>query len=158
MPIFNLTKHRMPLLAASCVPLAAIAKWSIVQKYKVRFFFEYGAGGCLWADNELTFTEFGVGPIDKDIATKTQTLSPETLGLIRTLDEEHSKYLNEDYPLYPSLWRQSECDNFNQSISTLLERLRNEMGDDFEIIDKQPRYSEDPDLDAYLKNFSQFRR
>lgn len=138
--------------------LSAIAKWSIVQKYKVRFFFDYGAGGCLWADNELTFTEFGVGPIDEDIATKTQKLSFETLELIRFLDKKHSKYLNEDYPPHPSLWRQSECDNFNKSISTLLDRLRKEIGNDFEIIDKQPRYSEDADLEAYLKDPKQFKR
>jgi len=38
-----------------------------IPKYKLKYFFEYGAGGCLWGDNDLTYKDFGVGPLDEMI-------------------------------------------------------------------------------------------
>jgi hypothetical protein len=128
------------------------------QKYRLRFFFDYGAGGCLWADNDLAKQDFGIGPIDKIIADKTGKLSPETLKLIEELDDRHADYYNKDYPLDPSLWRQSECDDFNQQVDTLVNSLKGQLSPDFEIIDKQIRYSEDKDLEEYLKDTKSFRR
>lgn len=128
------------------------------QKYRIRFFFDYGAGGCLWADNELAKQDFGIGPIDKAIADKTGKLSDEILKLIEELDDRHADYYNKDYPPDPSLWRQSECDDFNQQVDTLLNSLKRQLSPDFEIIDKQTRYSEDEDLEEYLKDTKGFRR
>lgn len=128
------------------------------QKYRLRFFFDYGAGGCLWADNELAKQDFGIGPIDKTIADKTKKLSAEILKLIEELDDRHANYYNKDYPPDPSLWRQSECNDFNQQVDTLLDSLKRQLSPDFEIIDKQIRYSEDKDLEEYLKNTKGFRR
>ena len=128
------------------------------QKYRIRFFFDYGAGGCLWADNELAKQDFGIGPIDKAIADKTGKLSDEILKLIEELDDRHADYYNKDYPPDPSLWRQSECDGFNQQVDTLLNSLKRQLSPDFEIIDKQTRYSEDEDLEEYLKDTKGFRR
>ena len=128
------------------------------QKYKLRFFFDYEAGGCLWADNELARQDFGIGPIDETIAEKTRKISAETLKLIRELDNRHADYYNKDYPPDPSLWRQSECDDFNQRIDKLLNSLKQQLSSDFEIVDKQTRYSEDKDLEEYLKNTKSFRR
>ncbi len=128
------------------------------QKYILLFFFDYGAGGCLWADNELAIQDFGIGPIDKTIAEKTGKLSGETLKLIEELDDRHADYYNKDYPPDPSLWIQSECDEFNHQVNTLLNSLKRQLSSDFEIIDKQTRYSEDKDLEAYLKDTKNFRR
>lgn len=128
------------------------------QKYRIRFLFDYGAGGCLWADNELAKQDFGIGPIDKAIADKTGKLSDEILKLIEELDDRHADYYNKDYPPDPSLWRQSECDGFNQQVDTLLNSLKRQLSPDFEIIDKQTRYSEDEDLEEYLKDTKGFRR
>lgn len=129
-----------------------------LKNYRLRFFFEYGAGGCLWADNDVTQQVFGFGPIDKVIAKKTGKLSTDTLKLIDELDNLHSTYLNEDYPLHPSLWRRNDCDNFNQKVDTLIISLREQLGNDFEILDKQERYSEDKDLDRYLNDTKNVKR
>ncbi len=128
------------------------------QRYKLRFFFDYGAGGCLWADNELAKQDFGFGPIDKTIAQKTGKIVAETLSQIEILDRRHADYLNKDYQLDPSLWRQNECDDFNQSVDKLISLLKMQLKDEFEIIDKQDRYSEDPELDKYLKDTKNFKR
>lgn len=128
------------------------------QKYKLRFFFDYGAGGCLWADNDLARQDFGSGPIDEIIAEKTGKLSADTLKLIEELDDRHADYCNKDYPPGPSLWRQSECDDFNHQVDTLLNSLKQQLLADFEIIDKQTRYSEDKDLQEYLKDTKGFKR
>ena len=128
------------------------------QKYKLRFFFDYGAGGCLWADNDLARQDFGFGPIDKTIADKTGKLSAEILIQIDDLDNRHSGYYNKDYPPDPSLWRQNECDDFNQRVDTLRSRLRQQLNDDFEIVDLQKRYSEDKELEEYLRNPKNFKR
>ena len=130
---------------------------SVGQKYRVRFFFDYGAGGCLWADNGLARQEFGFGPIDESIADSGK-ISADTLELIEEIDVRHSDYYNKDYPPDPSLWRQSECEEFNRKVDTLLNSLRQQLTTDFEIIDKQIRYSEDVDLTEYLKDKKNFRR
>jgi hypothetical protein len=105
------------------------------QKYKLRFFFDYGAGGCLWAENDVTRQDFGFGPIDETIAERTGKISADTLELIEQLDDRHADYLNKDYPPDPSLWRQSDCDDFNQKVDTLLTSLRQQLQSDFEIIE-----------------------
>lgn len=128
------------------------------QQYRLRFFFDYGAGGCLWADNELAKQDFGIGPVDKTIAVKTGKLLAETLKMIEELDDRHADYYNKDYPSDPSLWIQSECDAFNQQVDTLLNSLKKQLSPDFEIIDKQTRYSEDKDLAEYLKDIKNFKR
>jgi hypothetical protein len=128
------------------------------QNYKLRFFFDYGAGGCLWADNDLTRQEFGFGPIDETIAERTSKISADTLKQIAELDDVHADYYNKEYPPNPSLWRQSKCDDFNTLVNKLLISLRQQLSPDFEIIDKQTRYSEDEDLDKYLKDTKNFKR
>ena len=130
---------------------------SVGQKYRVRFYFDYGAGGCLWADNDLTRQDFGLGPIDEAITSKGKIFA-STLLLIEELDVRHSDYYNKDYPLDPSLWRQSDCDEFNKKVNTLLNSLRQQLSTEFEIIDKQIRYSEDEDLEEYLKDKRNFKR
>src|SRR4030095_16437764 len=109
---------------------------------RLRFFFDYGAGGCLWADNALAQEVFGFGPIDKVIAEKTGKISTDILKLIDELDNYHSTYYNSDYPSDPSLWRQKECDDFNRQLDTLLSSLRQQLQNDFEILDKQEKYTE----------------
>jgi hypothetical protein len=54
------------------------------------------------------------------------------------------------YPLDPSLWSQTLCDRFNANVDRLLALLREEIGRDYDILDEQIRYMEDPRLDEYL--------
>jgi hypothetical protein len=129
-----------------------------MAKFTLKFRFDYGAGGCLWAGDDYTRDQLGVGPLDATVFDLQGnvlqgpglSLSGETHAIIEELDDQHSGYLNPKYPPDPSLWTQGLCDSFNERVENLVLRLRRELGPDFEIIDRQCRYTEDPALAAYL--------
>jgi len=137
--------------------LPEVSKMFSSPKYQLRFFFDYGAGGCLWATDELTRITFGLGPIDYCIAQKTNQISVDLLTKIDDPDRRHSTYLNKGYPLDPSPWSQHECDEFNKAIDELIFDLESQLHD-FEIIDQQERYIEDTDLRRYLQDPTNFKR
>jgi hypothetical protein len=85
-------------------------------------------------------------------------LSTPILDRCRQLSEWYDTSLNWDYQPDPGPWRQTECDRFNAAVEALLADIRRELGPEFEVIDKQPRAVEDPDLDAYLADPPNFRR
>ncbi len=124
----------------------------------LRFFFDYGAGGCLWAGDNATRERLGLGPVDASLfdlegrhcQPARVELSHLAQNLRDQLDFEHSGYLNPLYPPDPSLWAQSLCDHFNANVDRLLALLRHELGKNFDILDEQIRYEEDPQLDEYL--------
>ncbi|MCZ7480039.1 MULTISPECIES: hypothetical protein [Rhizobium/Agrobacterium group] len=124
----------------------------------LRFFFDYGAGGCLWAGDSETCARLDVGPVDAaffgldgQMPSKPKLVLSETAQQLRDrLDFEHSGYLNPLYPLDPSLWTQGVCDRFNTDVDKLLVLLRQELEADYSIVDEQYRYEEDPRLDEYL--------
>jgi hypothetical protein len=69
----------------------------------------------------------------------------------------HRASLNWDYPPDPGPWRQPECDRFNAAAAKLLTDIRVELGPTFEVINRQDKMVEDPDLDAYLADPKGFR-
>jgi hypothetical protein len=128
-----------------------------MTKGVLRFFFEYGAGGCLWAGDDATRDTLGYGPVDAEfrsldghVRAARLPLSIEARNLQEQLDFEHSGYLNPLSPPDPSLWSQSLCDRFNARVDQLLALLRRELGERYIIVDQQERYVEDSGLDAYL--------
>ncbi len=129
-----------------------------MAKGVLKFFFDYGAGGCLWAGDAATRDKLGVGPVDAssfDIEGRVSQpcrveLSEKAQDLRNQLDFEHSGYLNPLYPLDPSLWTQALCDRFNANVDRLVALLRQEIGEYYNISDEQIRYVEDPHLDDYL--------
>jgi hypothetical protein len=125
------------------------------EKYKLRFFLEWG-DGCLWAGDDAAQAEFGYGPLDTEDGTL--PLSPQTWARCQELAAWHDTSLNAVYPPDPGPWRQSECDRFNEAVKHLLPAVRAELGDRFEVINRQPEVVEDPDLDAFLADPEAFRR
>lgn len=125
------------------------------EKYKLRFFFEWG-GGCLWPGNDVATSAFGDGPLDT--SETTLPLSAETLRRCRELAEWYDTSLNQTYPPDPGPWRQPECDRFNEAVKHLLGTILAELGDQFEVINRQSEAVEDPDLDAYLADPTGFHR
>jgi hypothetical protein len=117
-----------------------------MAKDVLEFFFDCG---CLWAGNDATRHRLGCGPIDC-MEPARLVLSDATRSLIEQVDYEHSTYLNPLYPPDPSLWSQDLCDRFNANVEKLIGMLRQELGADYDILDEQERYVEDPRLDAYL--------
>jgi hypothetical protein len=124
--------------------------------YKLRFFFECG-GGCLWPGNDAANRDFELGPYDV-LDPCPLPLSAATLERCRRVAEWHDASLNWDYPPDPGPWRQPECDRFNEAVRHLLATIRAELGEQFEVINRQPEAVEDPDLDAYLADPAKFRR
>lgn len=124
----------------------------------LRFFFDYGAGGCLWAGDDQTRSSLGLGPLDAGtFALDGRLLSPVRLPLpvaARRLRDHlgslHAGYLNPLSPTDPSLWSRGLCERFNADVDRLLMLLRQELGRDYTIRDEQPRYAEDPGLADYL--------
>ncbi|WCR18686.1 hypothetical protein [Paracoccus alcaliphilus] len=131
-----------------------------MTKGALRFFFDYGAGGCLWAGDAETCASLGVGPLDAGsfglhgfaLSSSKLRLSETVHRLRDQLDFQHSCYLNPLYPPDPSLWSQALCDQFNADVDRLLVLLRQELGGDYNILDEQPRYAEDARLGDYLAN------
>ncbi|MEH3092497.1 MAG: hypothetical protein PGN20_10745 [Agrobacterium cavarae] len=129
-----------------------------MSKGVLRFFFDYGAGGCLWAGDEATLARLDVGPVDAftfDLEGRVSVRPPLELSEVAQtlrdrLDFQHSRYLNPIYPPDPSLWSQALCDRFNDDVDRLLAILRVELGNQYEIRDEQIRYVEDPELGEYL--------
>jgi hypothetical protein len=133
---------------------------------KLRFFFDWSAGGCLWAGDDETLQILGYGPVDCDsfdidgkVSQESSLALPKQIkALIATMDVEHATALNPHYQPDPSLWRQEQCDAFNTKIDKLLKLLTEELGREYLIIDKQWRFFEDPELDRYLKDPLGFTR
>ena len=129
-----------------------------MSKGVLRFFFDYGAGGCLWAGDKATLARLDVGPVDAltfDLEGRVRKRPPLDLSEVAQtlrdrLDFQHSRYLNPVYPPDPSLWSQALCDRFNDDVDRLLEILRVELCNQYEIRDEQIRYVEDPELGEYL--------
>lgn len=124
--------------------------------YVIRFGCEWGAG-CLWPENDAAYEAFDLGPYDLRESCPLP-LSQATLQRCRDLDMWHRQSLNLDSTVQPGPWRQAECDRFNTAVIELVVSLQNELGPEFEVINRQGLLAEDPDLDEYLANPNTFRR
>lgn len=124
----------------------------MTAKYRLRLRFEYG-GGCLWGIDPPAQEAFG-NPADP----YRLPISAKTRQLIERLETRFESSLNWDYPPDPGPWRQPECDRFNSDTLLLFDRLRQELGENFELRNEQVPLQEDPDLDRYLQNPKAFRR
>ncbi|MDP9835812.1 hypothetical protein J2T09_000554 [Neorhizobium huautlense] len=129
-----------------------------MHKRTLRFFFDPGAGGCLWACEESIRLGARSGPLDAatfDLDGQISqpamiSLSEETQSLLRRLDEEYASHLNPTYPADPSLWTQARCDRFNDELDQLLLLIRRELDYAFRIDDRQERLNEAPSLPDFL--------
>lgn len=125
-------------------------------KYVLRFEFEWRVEEVLWPSNNAARQDLNdVGPLAEEDLPQ---LSAETWQQMRALTEWHDTSLNWSYPPDPGPWRQEECDRFNQATEALFERIRAELGADFEVINLHKPIQEDPALDAYLADPKGFRR
>jgi len=126
---------------------------AILAKYKLKFWFEWGADTAFQTANDAARDQFGY-----IFQPELLPLSPETIERIHYFSEWHDTSLNWGYPPDPGPWRQEECDRFNKAATDLFEAVVRELGDDFEVVNTQGWLVEDPDLDAYLKDPHGFKR
>ena len=129
-----------------------------MTKGSLRFFFDYGARGCLWAGDEATRSKLGVGPLDATVydlqghiaVPPRISLFRKVHSLISRLEQEYASYLNPFYPPGRSLWTQAKCERFNDNVDQLLVSLRGELGAEFVMADEQKRHTEVSTLGEFL--------
>jgi hypothetical protein len=99
--------------------------------YSLRFFYDY-TGFCLWSNNSKAIERFGYA-IDHN---QNLGLSEDVILKTNLMLDWFLKSINMDDPTAPCDWSKDECDWFNQETQILLNLLRNNLGQDFEIIDE----------------------
>lgn len=97
-------------------------------RYHLKLMFEWG-GGCLWTANEAALRAFDVGNIEDQLP-----LTDETRRRLEELSEWHDTSLNWDYPPDPGPWTPEEEERFERAAAEMLERLRAELGPEFEVV------------------------
>lgn len=116
------------------------------ENCQIRFFYDWCVDSPFWCGNDVARDKFDVGPIEPEELG----LSIQTSERVRALAKWHDTALNWTYPSDPGPWRQEECDRFNAAVDSLLETVRAELSEEYELIDRQWRASEDPDLDRHI--------
>ena len=116
-----------------------------IPTYRLRFFFDYECGGCLWCDNEAAYKKYDVGTLDAEIYDLNGKVIQEariklpdsTKQKVLALDKLYCESLNWENPASDSMWDKSHWDNFHSQTRELHKEISNILGDDFEIIYKQ---------------------
>lgn len=124
-----------------------------MPSYRVRFFFDWGSGCCLWAANDQTRDRFGY-PIHHHDLELPDGLAHE----LDRLEAWRNTALNWDYPPDPGPWREPECEAFNAAVTAAFGALAEALGRDWELVYENEEMHEDPELDRYLADPRGFER
>ncbi len=95
-----------------------------MARYRIRFFFDWGCTPFCSGNDETREC------FDYPIEPEKLPLSQETMKRSYELAEWHDKSLN-------CFWRQEECDRFNTAVKQLFEAARDELGEEFELVNEQ---------------------
>jgi len=117
----------------------------MTPKYKLRFFFDYNCGGCLWSDNDAAYEKFGVGCLDAEIRSmdgnflgEAKIKLPASIRhRVLELDKLYSQSLNWNDPSGQSLWDNAQWKNFYEQTKELHRQIALTLGNDFEVVYKQ---------------------
>ena len=101
-----------------------------MEKYQLRFFFEH-AGPCFWGANDKTTERYGYA-----IEANALSLSDNLFDELNDLDKEYATIINWDSPADPSPWTKEQKTDFIARANIVYERIKNELGDDYEVINK----------------------
>lgn len=99
--------------------------------YKLRYFFDFGSGICLWAANDAARDHFGY-PVDSSKLPITSTLMHRVEFVLAWYDT----FLDWDNPPRETRWRAIEGGQFNLAAQELLHLLQEELGVEFEIVNE----------------------
>jgi len=113
--------------------------------YRLRFFFDYNCGGCLWSDNNAAYEKLGNGTLDAETfdlnGNVTQEARIKLPYSIRQktleLDKLYVQSLNWDDPAGKSLWDKIKWDSFYQMTRDLYMQICLTLGDEYEVVYKQ---------------------
>jgi hypothetical protein len=102
-----------------------------MARYQLRFFFDPGAGTCLWAGNDAARERFNYA-IDISHLHLPENTRRRMLHLCHWYDTS----IDWNYPSRQSPWDVAERDRFNAEAQTLLAVVREQLGSDFDIEDQ----------------------
>ncbi len=113
--------------------------------YRIRFFFEYGSGACLWSANKPAIDKYGVGALDADnFDLKGNIIRPAPIALpqyikqkIYELDILYMASLDAQNPGGDSIWSWAQWDYFFMQAKSLHEEISLLLGSDFEVLYQQ---------------------
>lgn len=114
-------------------------------KYKLRYFFDYNCGGCLWSDNEPAYEKFGFGCLDSEIygldgniLEEAKIKYPASIRhRVLELDILFSESLNWNDPEGESPWNNEQWKIFYEKTRELHREIVIILGNDFEVVYKQ---------------------
>ena len=99
-------------------------------RYCLRYFFDPGAGTCLWADDDETEARYGLA-----VDVHMLPVRPNTRVMCDYATAWFDTHLDWDDPGGPSLWSDDEWARFRATAVRLLQALRDDLEPDFEIVD-----------------------
>lgn len=113
--------------------------------YQLRFFFDYGCGGCMWSNNAAAYEKYGAGTLDAEIRDVTGNvyqqariiLPAATKQKVLELDKLYNESLDWEDPSGPSKWNELQWDNFYSLTKALHKEIENILGPQFDVIYKQ---------------------
>ncbi len=116
--------------------------------YRLRFFFDYHCGGCLWSDNEVAYEKFGIGTLDTEIydlqgnliVDKKIKLPFSIEQKVTQLNNLYCESLDWNNPSGLSLWNKEQWDSFYKMTKELYKEISEYLGEKFVIIYKQEEY------------------
>jgi len=102
-------------------------------KYKIRFWFEHG-GFCLWGANDAAREKYGY-----PIRNERLPISSSLVSELDALEDEYGTYLDWGCPQNPTSWTNEQRIEFLNKATRAFERLKLELGDDFDITNEVAR-------------------
>src|SRR5262245_37602511 len=100
-----------------------------MARYRLRFFFDPGAGICLWSAYEAAHERFGY-----TVDVHSLPLSDETRDRAPYCVEGFDSSLNWEDAGGPSPWGEAENEHFQEEVRRLLVLLRQQLGAEYEVV------------------------
>ncbi len=98
---------------------------------RLRYFFDPGAGICLWAADDEARGRFGYS-----VELEKLELSKDTIALGNRLLSSFDGSINWKDPAGPSLWSEQQRSQFMQESVSFYERLVSELGSEFNVVNE----------------------
>jgi len=101
-----------------------------MSKYNMSYWFEHG-GFCVWGKDDHTRNKYGYA-----IEVNKLPISRALKNQLEGLETEYGTFLDWQDPRRPSPWSKEHKLDFMCRATVAYENLKNELGDDYEIINE----------------------
>lgn len=99
---------------------------------KLRFFFDAGSGVCMWSADEISREKYGSYPVECNELPLSENLRRKLTYLMAWYDTS----IDWSYPPAPTPWSEAECLRFNEEVFTTLDKVTEELGCDYIIMNE----------------------